>query len=102
MVVEWKNWKKLVDGLSVVSNNIYEKKKNSCFSNKELFEYLKKINTQTIEFVGVDGNDCVGYSALVGREEFDVLFDLTCIGIGNMKKFQHTKEKLLKVGVTFL
>lgn len=83
-----KTEKRLVDGLAVVSNNIYEKKKKSCFSNKELLEYIKEMNIKTIELIGVDGNYCVRCSALEGLKEFDILFDLNCIGIGNMKKFR--------------
>lgn len=98
-----KNQKKLVDGLSIVSNSIFEKKRTSCFSNKSLLEYLLKINATELELVGVDGNYCVGISSLEGRNnQFIIYFNQTCIGIGNKKKFLKTKLKLEKAGVKII
>lgn len=94
--------KKLVDGLSIISNNIFEKRKASCFSNKRLLEYLQKINASELELVGVDGNYCVGASAIDGiSKQYKILFNESLIGIGNYSKFKRTKKKLKKVGVIF-
>lgn len=94
--------KKLVDGLSVISNNVFEKRKASCFSNKKLLEYLQKINVSELELVGVDGNYCVGASAIDGvTNQYKILFNESLIGIGNYKKFKKTKKKLKEIGVTF-
>lgn len=36
--------KRIVEGLLVVSNHVFEKRKASCFTNNDLLEHLKKIN----------------------------------------------------------
>lgn len=94
--------KKLVQGLYVVSNNVFEKRKASCFSNKQLLEYLQKINASELELVGVDGNYCVGASAIDGiTKQYKILFNESLIGIGNYGKFKKMKRKLKKIGVIF-
>lgn len=94
---------KLVKGLKVVSSQVYEKRKSSCFSNKKLLEYLKKNNATSLELVGVDGNYCVGSSALEGiKKGFEVLFNESCVGVGKKKKFVKVKRKLEKSGVQFI
>lgn len=93
--------KSLVDGLSVISNNVFEKRRASCFSNKQLLEYLQEINAIELELVGVDGNYCVGASAIDGiSKKYKILFNESLIGIGNYRKFKKTKKKLQKMGVT--
>jgi nicotinamidase-related amidase len=94
--------KKLVDGLSVISNNVFEKRKASCFSNKKLLEYFQKINASELELVGVDGNYCVGASAIDGiTNQYKILFNESLVGIGNYNKFKKTKKKLEEMGVIF-
>ncbi|URZ07064.1 cysteine hydrolase family protein [Clostridium felsineum] len=95
--------KKLVSGLSVVSNNVFEKRRASCFSNKELLNYLQKINATELELVGVDGNYCVGASSIDGiNNQYKVLFNEALIGVGNYEKFKKTKKKLKEMGVAFI
>jgi nicotinamidase-related amidase len=94
--------KRLVDGLSVISHNVFEKRKASCFSDKQLLEYLQKINASELELVGVDGNYCVGASAIDGiTKQYKILFNESLIGIGNYGKFKKMKKKLKKIGVIF-
>lgn len=94
--------KKLVDELSVISNNVFEKRKASCFSNKKLLEYLQKVNASELELVGVDGNYCVGASAIDGiTNQYKILFNESLVGIGNYNKFIKTKKKLREMGVIF-
>lgn len=94
--------KSLVGGLAVISNNIFEKRKASCFSNKQLLEYLQKIKANELELVGVDGNYCVGASAMDGiKQQYKVLFNKSLVGVGNYDKFKKTKKKLEKTGVIF-
>ena len=94
--------KRLVDGLSVISNNVFEKRKASCFSNKKLLEYLQIISASELELVGVDGNYCVGASAADGiTNKYKILFNESLIGIGNYSKFKKTKKKLKEIGVIF-
>ena len=92
--------KRLVDGLSVISHNVFEKRRASCFSDKRLLEYLQKINASELELVGVDGNYCVGASAIDGiTKEYKILFNESLIGIRNYGKFKKMKKKLKKIGV---
>ncbi|EKQ56054.1 MULTISPECIES: isochorismatase family protein [unclassified Clostridium] len=95
--------KKLVDGLSVISNNVFEKRMASCFSNKLLLEHLQRVNASELELVGVDGNYCVGASAIDGiTKKYRILFNESLIGVGNYKKFKKMKNKLKKMGVIFI
>ena len=94
--------KKLVDGLSVISNNVFEKRMPSCFSNKKLLEHLQKIDASELELVGVDGNYCVGASAIDGiNNQYKILFNASLVGVGDYNKFIRTKKKLEKMGVVF-
>lgn len=94
--------KKLVNGLSVISDNVFEKRKVSCFSNKKLLDYLQKVNASELELVGVDGNYCVGASAIDGiTNQYKILFNESLVGIGDYNKFKKTKKKLEKRGVIF-
>lgn len=94
--------KKLVDGLSVISNNVFEKRKASCFSNKQLLAYLLNINARELELVGVDGNYCIKASAIDGVVNgYKILFNESLIGIGNHGKFQKTKNALQRMGIIF-
>jgi len=94
--------KKLVNGLSIISDNIFEKRKASCFSNNKFLEYLQKINASELELVGVDGNYCVGASAIDGaNKQYKILFNEALVGIGNYNKFKKTKKKLQERGVIF-
>lgn len=98
-----KNEKKIVSGLSIVSSNIFLKRKSNCFSNQALLRYLHQLHVDEVELVGVDGNYCVGSSALHGkRKGLNVLFNESCVGIKDMKKFGKTKELLSKEGIIFI
>ncbi len=90
----------LVEGLNVVSDLCFTKEKASCFSNPEFISYLIENNLSQLELAGVDGNYCVGMSAIDGAKKgFDIHISLSCVGIVNDDKFQTTKEKMLKAGV---
>ena len=90
----------LVNGLSIVSNLVYEKQKASCFSNSELTACLIENKIASIELVGVDGNYCVGLSALEGAKlGFNVKLNLECVGIANPERFVKMKARLLNAGI---
>lgn len=98
-----KTEKELVQGLFIVSDHIFEKRKSSCFSNQKLLNYLQKIGAKKLELVGVDGNYCVGCSALDGAKKgFAIVCNEACIGIGNAERFSKVKRKLEKVHVQFV
>ena len=91
--------KQLVHGLFVISNNVFEKRKMSCFSNKKLIEFLEKADANELELVGVDGNYCVGASAMDGaKKNFRIIFNEALVGVGNPAKFEKTKKKLKEIG----
>lgn len=95
--------KKLAKELNVISKNIYEKRRNSSFSNKELLDFLFKMNVDTLELIGVDGNYCVASTALDGiKKGFSIICNESCIGINNTKKFVKVKIKLIEKGVHFI
>lgn len=98
-----KEQKELVKELNIVSNNFFEKKKKSAFSNDKLLEYLQKMNVKSLELVGVDGNYCVGYTALDGiRKGFHIICNESCIGVRDIEKFKKMKMRLSKKLVQFI
>jgi len=93
----------LVAEMLLVSDLVYEKSKASCFSDQSLLIYLMDKAINEIELVGVDGNSCIGFSALDGiKHSFSILVSLSCIGIANAERFTATREKLLKTNVTII
>ncbi|WP_165211801.1 cysteine hydrolase family protein [Streptococcus tangpeifui] len=94
--------KVFAQGLSLVSDHIFEKQRASCLSNTALLAFLKERESRKLEIIGVDGNGCVKASALAAaRFGFKVTLDVKCIGVTNKTKFTKTKEKLLAAGVSF-
>ncbi len=90
----------LVKELKIVSELCFEKSKASCFSNPELLVFLQENEITKLELAGVDGNFCVGMSAIDGAKKgLDISISLSRVGVGNSIRFQSTKEKLLKAGV---
>ncbi len=90
----------LAEDLDVVSDLCFVKERASCFSCRELMAYLMDHKPSQLELAGVDGNYCVGMSAVDGMEKgFDIHVSLSCVGVGNDSKFQATKDRMLKAGV---
>lgn len=95
--------KMLVNGLNIVSSNVYMKKKSSALSNVMLLQYLRKMNITSLELVGIDGNYCVANTALEGvKKGFSILCNECCIGASDKTKFERTKLALSKRGVQFI
>ena len=89
--------------MNFVSDLIFEKSKASCFSSNALVSYLHEHEISQIELVGVDGNYCVGMSALDGAKRgFSICVNLSCVGVANIKRFASTKEKLIKANISIL
>lgn len=98
-----KSPKELVSGLKISSEHIFMKKHNSSFSSQQLLNYLHTKNMKSLELVGVDGNYCVGATALDGvRKGFEITCPEACIGVGNKEKFLKMKAVLAKEGVKFI
>ena len=93
----------LVTGLRLASEMVFEKSKASCFSNSSLLAFLTDKAVNQIELVGVDGNSCVGISALDGvKHGFSICLSLSCVGVANSERFFTTKEKLLKANISVI
>ncbi|WP_019785514.1 cysteine hydrolase family protein [Streptococcus sobrinus] len=92
--------KKLIAPLLKVSNQVFEKRRASCFTNPELLKFLRDHQAQSLEFVGVDGNGCVKHSVLASAKlGFETTADLSTIGVANKKHFPKTKKKWEAAGV---
>jgi len=91
----------LIPRMQVVSDLIFEKSKASCFSNGLLLSKIKEQMINQIELAGVDGNYCVGMSALDGAKlGFSICINLLCVGIANTERFKSTKEKLIRKNIS--
>lgn len=90
------NFSKLVTGLDVVSDFVFDKKRQSYFSNRSLRKFIKEKDISSIEMVGIDGSYCVGKSALEGRNiGLSIAISQTGVGISNKAKFVKMKRRLL-------
>jgi nicotinamidase-related amidase len=90
----------IVDGLNLINDFIFDKSKASCFSNADLLDLLAKSNITDIEFAGIDGNSCVGISALESiKRGFNTTFIFQCVGVKNVDKFEKMRTRLLNAGV---
>lgn len=95
--------KKLVDGLLVVSDNMFEKRRASSFTNEKLCQFLLNRNVTELELVGIDGNYCVASSAKGGKKkEFKILYNEACIEARNKNKFIKVKEDLINKGIEII
>lgn len=93
----------IVKGLSIVSSLFFEKRKANCFSIPSLLQCLNENLIDEVELVGIDGQYCVGMSALGAiKENFSVRYNENCVGVRNNTKFQKIKNKLENAGVTFI
>lgn len=83
--------KELAEGVSLVSEQVFEKRRVSCFTNKALKHFLQEKGAKSLEFCGLDGNGCVNGSIKSAIEEgYQVTVDLSAIGVTNVKAFQKT------------
>lgn len=94
---------KLADELMVVSNNIFKKYASDAFTNKELNSFLKTIDIDEVEIVGVDGGGCVARTALAAIENgYKVTLNRECIGTTFKEKADKFNEELKNKGATFI
>ncbi|MGT2749800.1 isochorismatase family protein [Streptococcus orisasini] len=92
--------KKFAAGLAIVSNQVFEKRRASCFTNRNLLDFLAKSAANHLEFIGVDGNHCINASVLAAAHKgYQVSVDLTCLGAINTKKFQKTLQQWRAAGI---
>lgn len=53
----------MASGLTIVSENLFYKKRPDAFSNRLLMERLRKLDVDELEIIGIDGNWCIKYTA---------------------------------------
>lgn len=95
--------KALAAGLDKVSDNVFEKRHGSFFTNAQLRGHLSEIDVDSFEMVGVDGNYCVARSASdAARRGFSVLCNEHCIGIADQSRYTRTRAKLARKSVKFI
>lgn len=83
--------KQLAAGVSLVSEQVFEKRRGSCFTNKALKRFLQEKGAKSLEIIGLDGNACVNSSIQSAiKEGYRVTVDLSAIGVTNVKAFQKT------------
>lgn len=73
------------------------------FPYKNYKIFLQKESAISLEIIGVDGNYCIGSTALDGvKKGFSICCNEKCIGVGKSEKFKKTKAKLINDGVKFI
>lgn len=93
----------LVEGLHIVSDNIYTKYKGDAFTNPALNDLLKEHNIECVEVIGVDGGACVVRTALGAiKAGYHVIINETAIGTMFVKNKEKFYKKLRKAGVQFV
>ena len=83
----------LAENLTVVSDQIFEKRSPSAFTSEAFGRELERLHADTLEITGVDGNCCVAQTAMdaAGKGyQTSVLMD--CVGVRNAKIW----EKMIK------
>ncbi len=92
----------LVEGLSVVSNNMFYKYQGNAFSNTELVHWLQENAIREIGIVGVDGGGCVALTAIGAlKNNFEVVLYEDSIGTTFTKKKNKYFKKLKSMGAKF-
>lgn len=85
--------KQLAEGVSLVSEQVFEKRRGSCFTNKTLKGFLQEKGANSLEIIGLDGNACVNSSIQSAiKEGYQVTVNLSAIGVNNAKAFHKTLE----------
>lgn len=93
----------LVEGLHIVSDNIFDKYTGDAFSNEELTVFLRRNEVEKVEIIGVDGGGCVPLTAFGAiKNGYKVIINTKGIGTMFTKKHDSFFKKLEKKGVTFL
>lgn len=97
------NCSKLVTGLNVESNLVFEKESSSCFTSTEFCNCLKSNNINEIEVVGIDGNCCIKSTAIDAvKNNIKAVVPLNLVGVINLSRFIKTIEKLKQSNVIVL
>ena len=92
----------LVDGLNIVSNQIFSKYTGNAFTNLKFAEKIQKDGYECLELAGVDGGGCVALTALGAiKLGYKVIIPNNLVGTVMVKQEQKYHKKLIKKGVIF-
>ena len=85
--------------IKIVSENIFEKKRSSAFSNKDFEEYLINNQINELYMTGLMAEGCVYKTAISGLDrKYTINYIENAVGVWKMKNLEPTKEKLNKKG----
>ena len=91
---------KFCDGLNIVSDTMFVKKKPNAFANSALLTYLRNGNIDELELVGIDGAICVYHTAKGAIDNgFTVSIDTACVAAVSAKRYSHRIDELKDLGV---
>ena len=89
--------------IKIVSENIFEKKRSSAFSNKKFENYLIQNQINELYITGLMAEGCVYYTVVGGLDrKYTVSYIENAVGTRKMKNLEATKEKLNKKGARIL
>jgi nicotinamidase-related amidase len=89
--------------INIVSENIFDKKRSSAFSNQYFENYLIKNQINELYIIGLMAEGCVYETAISGLERnYIVNFMENAVGVWKMKNLEPTKEKLNKKGANII
>lgn len=92
-----------VDGLKIVSDNVFDKYASNAFSNPELHKFLSGENVEVVEVVGLDGGGCASNTAIGAIENgYKVIMNTKAIGTMLKKSRDRLFKKLEKLGAEFV
>jgi nicotinamidase-related amidase len=89
--------------INVVSENIFEKKRPSAFSNKDFGDYLILNQINELYITGLMAEGCVYKTAIDGlNRKYMVNYIMNAVGAWKIKNLEPTKEKLNKKGAKII
>lgn len=92
--------KELGEGLSMVSDLLFGKRRGSAFSNPGLARALDDMGADEVEVIGIDGNHCIKATALAAlRRGLAVTVNTRAVVSRNPGAFERTKRRLSDAGV---
>jgi len=89
--------------IKIISENIFEKKHSSAFTNKDFENYLINNQINELYITGLMAEGCV-YKTAVGAldRKYIVNYIENAVGVWKMKNLETTKEKLNKKGAKII
>lgn len=91
------------EGLNVVSDQVFFKRRSDSFSNPALAPALAARDVDAVEVIGIDGNFCIKATALGAlRGGLDVTVNKRAVASKNPARFESTARKLVDAGVVIV